>query len=175
MPAAPLFVRDTSTLKAELRLSDVTSNDTLTLIAGAMQKARMVLVDHLGSGRVAEIKVTDISDNPLTPAEIMRTKAGACETAIVKLHLLRAMPNLFLEASAAAPQEWNEHPIARESAPRTEKEIQRLQAEIDGYLADLVGGVPENSNCEVAVLGPEGRNRRPNHRVFGTGCWEVPQ
>jgi hypothetical protein len=165
MAAAPLFEQDLDTLKAKLRLTAVTSADTIAMLLGAMQKARVKILDRLGSARATEILATALSDNPLTAEAVMRAKAATCETSLVRLYLLRTMPSLFLDAAPTTPEVWNETGILRDPGVRTEKEIQRLGDEIEEYLQDLAGGSPDNSEVQVSVFGAEGTNCSPMSKV----------
>lgn len=153
MPVEPLFIANLSLLKAKLRLTGATQPDTARIIDSAMEAARIGFFDHLGVDRVSELLAIAYSENALTEAALERTKANNLEVSWVRLHLLRVLPSLLMDASGVSQQMWNqENAFARTSD--TAKEIERLEAEIAQGLDELASDEDEGGTTQVATLGP---------------------
>lgn len=168
--ATPVFIADTSTLKAALRLKDAASDQANVLIAGAMNKARVVIYDNLGSALTSAIIALVSNENPTTDDQLKRAKAENLEINLVRMFLLRTMPVLFQDSAAGAGESWQESPFARQSDARsTDREITRLDGEIKEAIEDLTAGAPDNSVISVENIGPDETNTRPGAGVFGLG------
>lgn len=153
MPVEPLFISNITTLKAKLRLTGATQPDTAKIIDSAMEAVRIGFFDHLGGDRVAELLAIPYAENALTETALERTKANNVEVSWVRLHLLRTLPSLLMDASGVAQQMWNqENAFARTSD--TAKEIERLEAEITQKLDELMSDDDEGGTTQVATLGP---------------------
>lgn len=166
MAQTPLFVKDLDTLKAGLRLSGVSQTDPGVMILGAMSKARIKFTDRLPVPRIQQILAIAEVDNPLTPDEILRTRASQCEVMICRLLLMRAMPVLFMDSSGAARQDWNENPLARESTTRLKDELIALEADIEEYLSALEGNTPDETGLAVITMGRKCRNSYPDDQLY---------
>ena len=157
MPATPVFVADRATLVSRLRLSGVTATDTEQIIDTAMLTARIGFFDNLGADRVAEIQALTVVDAnaPNTADEIMRVRAEICEIKWVKMLLLRALPNQFMDSMGGQLQTWNEEGIIRDDPEKREQQIRSLWEEIIDCLTDLKSDTANPGMISSNCLGPE--------------------
>ena len=133
-----LFAPNKELLKRNLRLSQVPStNDAVTMIDSAIQFVRTEFYRHLGQERVESLIAMPYNATPKTPAENIRLLAVQTEVKWVRAQLLRNMPTLFMDSTSKI-QAWNEEPAFRETSfLQTERELKRLQTEIDEAMAIL--------------------------------------
>lgn len=159
---ATLFVPSKAELQARLRLSGTRASDALVLLDEAIQTARVGFYDALGAERVEVLRAIPFTIAPQTAEQALRVKAAYTEVNWVRLLLLRRLPVLFMETAGNARQAWNEEGLARQQdALSLEKELERLWAEIQDALEDLKGTTPDNSNLNVATIGPLETPPRP--------------
>ncbi len=156
MAVAPLFIESMAILKGQLRLSGAAETDSLAILNSAVLKARVRLYKALSGARVAEILSTAHTDAPDTDAQITRINAENVELACVKSDLLRTMPTLFMDGSANKREIWNEEQIARRGGPSdVAAELERLEAEIDKGLEELIGDSEEAAGeVRATCIGP---------------------
>lgn len=137
--ATPVFIASIATLKAQLRLTGAAQPDALAMIDTAAQQARIYLFRVLGAARILVLQGYAYNAEGTTTAEIARLKANNAELALVRRNLLRTMPTLFMDASGVKREVWNEEGMTRRAQQRElQDEIDRLQLDIDTWLAELV-------------------------------------
>lgn len=154
MAVAPLFVASMDLLKAKLRLSGSSSADAARMIDDAVESVRVGFINHLGEVRVGQLVATAYTENALTAAAILRTKANILEITWVRLKLLRRLPTLFMDASGVQQQAWNEEQgFARDNS--TGKEIDRLEDEVLQGLEELAGTSDDGGSMTVETFGPK--------------------
>lgn len=135
-----LFATSDDWIKARLRLSSVpdTSTDTAAIIDEAISNARLAFYRRLGRPVVqALLDITEVA-TPSTDDQVMRTLASLTEVKLVRVALLRELPNAFMDASGDLNRRWNEEAPFRER-PRSdrEREIARLNEEIEQAMQEL--------------------------------------
>ncbi len=135
--ANPVFIASTTLLKSQLRLSGAAQPDALAMIDAAIQQGRLYLVRILGSARVLAIQGLPFVPDALTKDETTRLKANMTELALVRIYLLRTMPTMFMDASGAKREAWNDEGFARSAQKDIQAEINRLQLDIDLWLTEL--------------------------------------
>lgn len=171
MAVAPLFNTSMATLKAKLRLTGAAQPDALAVIEDAVSQVRIGFYDFVGPDRINAILATPLNDAPTSTEQIIRSKAAVIETKWARMILLRVMPMLFMDASGDTGRVWNEEELTREAGAANEKELARLQEEIDRGLADLRGddGTPEQlGSLSARTFGPATTPLRPGE-AFGLG------
>lgn len=135
-----LFAEDDAWIKARLRLTSVpvSSEDTLAIIDEAISSARLAFYRRLGRTAVQNIlEITEVAA-PDTDDEVLRTLASLTEVKLVRVYLLRELPNAFMDASGDLNRRWNEEAPFRER-PRSdrERELARLNEEIEQAMQEL--------------------------------------
>lgn len=170
MAVRPLFVSDTSKLKAMLRLSGGTTADVL--IDEAVRQARVQFYSELGESRVTAILAYTDEENPTSANGLTRSRANSTEAMIVRAALLRTLPVQFKDADATLLQEWNREGLIRGmSSSEIQKEIARLESDILDGLQALQGVEPETHGVTATVIGAA-KTARP--RYPGTGIYPCP-
>lgn len=164
---APLFVPSLAALKSALGLTAVTAADRLACIDRAVRKVRVGFYDRLGASRVSELLLVSYADSPTTDDGMLRLKASETEISWVRMELLREMPVLLMPAAAASQQIWNEDSLTRNADNSLlDKEIVRLQTEIDNALQDLAAGQDvEDSSLNICVPAPDTTPARPGDSI----------
>lgn len=139
MAISPVFIADTNTLKAALRLSGAVNSDAVAMINTGMQQARLYLFRILGATRVTTIQGYAFNENAASDTEVTRLKANMTELALVRIFLMRTMPILFMDASGVKREVWNEEGMTRRAEMKSlQDEIDRLQLDIDMWLTELI-------------------------------------
>lgn len=137
--ANPLFIASTAALKAQLRLSGTAQPDGLAMINTAMLEARLYLFRLLGQTLISTLQGYVFTEDATTAEDFARLKANMCELALVRQHLLRTMPVLFMDSSGAKREAWNDEGFTRRAQQsEVAAEIERLQLDIDQWIAELV-------------------------------------
>lgn len=176
----PLFVQDTPTLKAALRLTGVpsSSTDTLAIIDESVMKARLSFYRRLGVTRVGQLAGITYNANPTTEDEVLRALANVVETKLVYVELLRKLPNQFMDASGTANRVWNEEaPFRERGATSAEKEVQRLLDEIEEDMQMLEGSedLADETSIKTFDGTPLCRPPRPGDSIRGIRRNRFPQ
>lgn len=168
MPVAPLFVASMAALKLALRLDGAKTAGAAAVIDQAVEDVRIKLYQRLGATRTAALVATAYAQNPTTDAGVLRSLCNTVETKWVKLFLLRALPTLFLDGSGVKQQVWNdEAPFATRTSD-LEREIKRLEAEIEEALSALQADADEDAGngVQAATIEPEELPDRPGATVW---------
>lgn len=153
----PLFSPSKNLLKKNLRLSQVPdSNDALTVIDSAIQFVRTEFYRHLGQSKIESLLVMPYNATPKTSAENIRLLAVQTEVKWVRSQLLRNMPTLFMDSTARI-QAWNEEAAFRETSfLQTERELKRLQTEIDEALEVLkTSALTASGQISMSTVSPD--------------------
>lgn len=154
MSVTPLFVSSVQSLKASLRLSGVTQDDTNKAITDTILEVRTLLYSRLGFFRIDQIQATVEVNAPTSQAQLDRSRASLLETTWCRLLLLRRLPVLFQDASAQSQMTWNEEGTTRRAgASDLEKEVQRLTEEIESLLA-ILGNQEGSGGVQGGVINP---------------------
>lgn len=182
----PLFVADIATLKAQLRLSGVPSDqDAHAMVESALMQVRAGFYTRLGVTRVAELVAISPAANPTIENGILRGLAEQTEVMWTRCKLLDRMPTVFMDSSGAYQELLNQEGIAR-SLPLSHIEAQkaRCAAQVEEALAILDGTVAlgEAGEPNVATQGdqeprvfPQGTLLGRNRRIFGDPTREVTE
>lgn len=161
---SPLFVPSLDQLKAALRLTGTASHDALAIIDRAVRLARIGFYDRLGTSRVSELLNTAYEESPTSEAGILRLKAAEAEVSWVRMILLREMPVLLMPAQPQVQEIWNQEGLTRSADHFSlEREIGRLQTEIENALADLSAGMAKAKDSTVSggAMEPDTTPPRP--------------
>lgn len=136
--ANPVFIADTPTLKAQLRLSGAAQSDSLALINTGILLARLYIYRILGTARVTQLQGFAFTEAATTDNDIARLKANMVELALVRIYLMRTMPILFMDSSGAKREIYNDEGFTRRAEMKTiQEEIERLQLDIDMWILEL--------------------------------------
>lgn len=168
MAVTPLFIADTATLLAKLRLTGVkASSDCMRIVDDVILQVRLGFLDFLGQDRISAITGITYTDAPTDADGAMRLRANIAESSWVRLHLLRRLPLQFMDAGGKTRETWNDEGLTRDAA-NMEAEIKRLELEVQDLLADLTGEQdPDEGTLNVSVIGPDRRPPVPGETAFG--------
>lgn len=154
-----LFAASDDAIKARLRLSSVpvSSTDTLAIIAEAISWTRLEFYRRLGRDQVNDLSALTEVASPSTNDEVRRALATLIEVKLVRLYLLRELPNAFMDASGDLNKRWNEEAPFRER-PRSdrEREITRLIDEIEQSMQLLAEDGEESPGDERTIFAYDG-------------------
>ena len=159
-----LFAASDAWIKARLRLSSVTESaqDTAAIIDEAISTARLAFYRRLGRPAVQDLlEITEVAE-PDTDDEVLRTLASLTEVKLVRVTLLRELPNAFMDASGDLHKRWNEEAPFRER-PRSdlEREVARLNEEIEQAMQELERDGDESPGDTRSVLTFDGTPEDP--------------
>ncbi len=171
MAVKPLFIADMAALEAAMRLTGVpTVSDAKTIIDEGVLQARMSFVKALTQTRVNTLKGYAYTDDPSTDEENLRMIANLTESMLVRLHLMRTLPVLFMDSAEKDEQAWNEEGLFRNKSPfDLEHEKNALKADIRDNLALLIGEdeMGQLSDLKITTMEPEVTPPRPGDSVWG--------
>jgi hypothetical protein len=129
-----LFAPSDAWIKARLRLTSVPASalDTLAIVDESISSARLEFFRRLGQPQVQRLLAFPVVSEPSSDEEVLRSMASLTEVKLVRVSLLRELPNAFMDASGDLQKRWNEEAAFRER-PRSdrEREIARLNEEIE--------------------------------------------
>jgi hypothetical protein len=166
MPSAPLFVADTATLQARLRLTGLPSGaDGTALLQEAMTRVRAGFYRRLGVSRVDTILETDFEDDPVSAEEVLRSSANSAEVRWTYIVLLDLMPTLFMDASGATQETWNTEGAFRQGRP-SPKAIQALKDELEIELDYLAGVTSDAGLMRSATIEAEEEPQDPGDSLY---------
>jgi hypothetical protein len=170
MAVKPLFIADMPTVEAVLRLSGVPeSSDAQVIIDEGVLQARMAFVQALTQAGVNAIRAIPYVDDPQTEDQNKRMLANLTESMLVRLHLMRTLPVLFLDSSQKDEQLWNEEGLFRNKSPfDLEREKSALQDDINNNLDLLLGEDPAGTSVlKMETIGPDVTPPRPGDSIWG--------
>lgn len=168
MAVAALFAPSMTAIKTALRLEGAATASALAVIDQAVRDVRIEIYRRLSATRVTAILLTADTDAPTTDAQIVRCLATSVEIKWVRLLLLRRLPTVFIDSSGMKQQAWNDEAGFRAATTNLQKEIERLEAEIDADLEALSGDVDidDKSAFNVSCLGPDTTPDLPGATVW---------
>lgn len=172
MAVNTLFIANMGTLEAALRLSGVPAgSDAKSIIDEGVLQARMSFVKALTQARVTTIRGYAYTDDPSTEEENLRMLANLTESMLVRLHLMRTLPVLFMDSAEKDEQAWNEEGIFRNKSPfDLEREKVALREDIQNNF-DLLLGEEEAgqiSTIKIQTMEPATTPPRPGDSVWGS-------
>ena len=169
----PLFVPSFTLLLSRLRLTGVPDDrDAMEQIREGMREARSDFYRRLRLQKIEEIQGYASTGTPRTDNEYYRTLAELIEVKMVKASLLRSLKTIFADGGNDLGQMWNEAGLGRQmDRYDIEKEIKRLQSEIEDALQILEGSELPGAehSVEAMVVGTTDEDDVPSPRdsVFG--------
>lgn len=159
-----LFAPSDDYIRARLRLTSVPvgAGDTLAIIDEAIVGARVEFYRRLQQIRVQRLLAFSVVAQPSSDEEVLRALATLTEVKIVRVALLRELPNAFMDASGDLQKRWNEEAPFRER-PRSdrEREILRLEEEIEQAMQMLARDEGETPGDERSVFVYDGTPADP--------------
>lgn len=163
--ADPYYIASRTQLLSELRLSGASgaTAPAAEIIDSAILAARRRIFVALGESRATTIEGYTYDENATDSEGITRLTANECERKIIKLELLRDLPNQFLEGNEGQ-KAWNDEGFLRElSTDQIDEETRRLESDIENLLAALCAPseADEQGSVRVNVIGPEETNTYP--------------
>jgi len=170
----PLFVADLDTMKAELRLSGMPAGqDADTILGDVLLQVRLGFHRKLGSTRVGQLAaiVGDDAD-PTTNDELLHALAKTIEVKWTWALLAERLPQLWMDDSGGAWQQYNEQGTFRKLGLR-EREAQRARYldEIEQAMQILSGDVAFGDESSIKA-DTWGNDDRPDlgDSIFGCGA-----
>lgn len=168
---APLFVYDTDTVKARLRMSGVPSGvDAQQLIEEAMRTVRVGFFRQVSASQIQILTGQAPVENPTNEADVLRQLAEVTEIKWIRYELMRTIPTLFFDSAPSAQQAWNEEAMLRgTSNAERDAELKRLWSEIVQNLTLLEGEetIPDETVGGAKVFVPDSAPPRPGASLFG--------
>jgi hypothetical protein len=143
MSATPLFLDDMVALQAALRLSALREeDDAVAILEQGLRAARVRFYQRLGTNTVDTILDTTYIEDPRTTSELKRYVGNLCEVELVRLQLMDRLPLLFMDASGAAREAFNNEGAFR-SIDRQTLEVARarITSQVENWLAFMAGEV----------------------------------
>lgn len=174
MTAAPLFIPDLETLKARLRMLDVSGQEGAAVLDQAIEEVRVLLYDSLDPSRISAILAADFDPAAATPEAIDRLRAANLEYTWVRYLLVQRVPSLFVEFNSShLRQTWNDNAIVREISPTLHRDmLDRLWQIIQSMLDRLNGTDDAGGNgFAIATIGPATIPPRPFGSILGEDIW----
>lgn len=167
MAVAPLFNVDMATLRSKLRLTGAASADALALIDEAVLQVRQEIYRSLGAALIASLVATSLVDTPATDAEYRRVVAAGLEVKWVRLKCWDTMPVLFMDASGASLEAWNQESAFRQGRI-SQADRQRLDDEVQRDLAFLLGGTAGSElSIRADLIEPDETPQNPGDSLWG--------
>jgi hypothetical protein len=181
----PTFNPDVAAVKASLRLTGVPENtDAHMMLEAALLQVRVGFYSRLGPTRMAVLVALPSVEAPTTTDQILRRIGDLCEALWVRLILLDKLPVLFMDNSGGDLEFLNQEGAWRSITPeRLDRERQRMQVQIEEWLALLAGDIVVGEAPDVQVhtqadqdprVFPLGTLVRENQRLFGDPTREIP-
>jgi len=151
MSPTPLFLDDMAALQTALRLSAVRAeSDALAILEQALRAARVRFYQRLGTSVVQEIVEIDYVEDPTTNDEMRRFVGNLCEVELVRLQLMDRMPLIFMDASGAAREIYNNEGAFRSMDPEVLAQArERIEAQIENWLAFMAGEIELGDDEQV--------------------------
>lgn len=139
----PLFLADLNAMKAELRLSGVpaTGEDANVILEDVLLQVRTQFYRRLGITRVGQIVAFATNyTNPTTNDELLRAVAKSTEVKMAWCKLAERLPQLWMDDSGGAWQQFNEQGTFRKMGLRERvDQCERYAAEIEEAMQLLAG------------------------------------
>lgn len=139
----PLFLADLDAMKAELRLSGVPASgeDANVILEDVLLQVRTQFYRRLGITRVGQIVAfAENYTNPTTEEEILRAVAKSTEVKMAWCKLGERLPQLWMDDSGGAWQQFNEQGTFRKLSLRERMDqCERYAAEIEENMQLLAG------------------------------------
>ena len=165
-PISPLFVSNTESLRARLRLTGAAAGDALAIIDQAILKVRIGFYSRLPEFRIAALLETESVPNPSNKAEILRCLAEQTEVAWVRHTLMQELPTLFIDGSGSTQHIWNQEGMTREIRPAEKDEmLRRLWNSIVSAIEQLGRDVLDPSTTTASTIGPDKKQPRPGATI----------
>jgi len=99
----------------QLRMTDTTDDDTLSMIDQAIRDVRLSFYKRLTPARAQEIAALSSVENPTTTDEIVRAVAEVTEVYWVMHRLICILPTMYVETAHAIQDSFDDVPITRDS------------------------------------------------------------
>ena len=153
----PMFVPTKLELRKALRMSKISDDsDALSMIDAAIQSASVLFYRTLGPARIASLQAIAYPKAPTSDTEFLRVLAAATEIKVVRAELLRTIPTMFMDGSIAEKSWQEEAGFRYNSNLALRDELKRLEAEIQGALAQLVAmQLTAGGAVSVTVVSPD--------------------
>jgi hypothetical protein len=153
----PMFVPTKLELRKALRMSKISDDsDALSMIDAAIQSASVLFYRTLGPVRIASLQAIAYPKAPTSDTEFLRVLAAATEIKVVRAELLRTIPTMFMDGSIAEKSWQEEAGFRYNSNLALRDELKRLEAEIQGALAQLIAmQLTAGGAVSVTVVAPD--------------------
>jgi hypothetical protein len=136
-------MEDIAAVQAALRLTDLREGtDAIAILEQGIRMARVRFYTRLGASTVQAILDTDYAEDPTTEDEMKRFVGNLCEVELVRLQLMDRMPLLFMDASGAARETYNNEGAFRSMDRDTLMAARlRIEAQVEEWLSLMAGDV----------------------------------
>jgi hypothetical protein len=106
--------------------------------------------------RIASLQAIAYPKAPTSDTEFLRVLAAATEIKVVRAELLRTIPTMFMDGSIAEKSWQEEAGFRYNSNLALRDELKRLEAEIQGALAQLIAmQLTAGGAVSVTVVAPD--------------------
>ena len=143
MAVTPYFVVSMAEMQRNLRLSNVTFDDTKdaqTIIERAVEAARTDIFVNLGVSVAQGWAAVGFSENPTTEQGVLRLVANILEVNLVLCSLMRSLPNFFMDDSGTTYESYNDEAAFRKRSSEERRELQAKCEEDIAKAYDLLKG-----------------------------------
>jgi len=172
----PLFLADVDAMKQELKLRGVpaSGDDALVVLEDCLLQARLAFYRRLGATRVGQLVAFATNyTNPTTNDELLRALAKTVEVKLTWCALADRLPQLWMDDSGGAWQQYNEQGTFRKITFRErEDQCKRFAAEIEQAMIVLAGDVTlgEETGVNVTTFEPEAPRQQLGDTIFPPDC-----
>lgn len=172
----PLFLADVDAMKQELKLRGVpaSGDDALVVLEDCLLQARLAFYRRLGATRVGQLVAFATNyTKPTTNDELLRALAKTVEVKLTWCALADRLPQLWMDDSGGAWQQYNEQGTFRKITFRErEDQCKRFAAEIEQAMIVLAGDVTlgEETGVNVTTFEPEAPRQQLGDTIFPPDC-----
>lgn len=172
----PLFLADVDAMKQELKLRGIpaSGDDALVVLEDCLLQARLAFYRRLGATRVGQLVAFATNyTNPTTNDELLRALAKTVEVKLTWCALADRLPQLWMDDSGGAWQQYNEQGTFRKMSFRErEEQCARFRAEIEQDMILLSGeqSLGDETGVNVTTFEPEAPRQQLLDTIYPPQC-----
>lgn len=166
-------MEDLAAVQAALRLTDLREgSDAVSILEQGVRTARVRFYQRLGASTVTAILDTTYTDAPENAEEMKRFVGNLCEVELVRLSLMDRLPIIYMDASGAAREVYNNEGAFRSMDPEILAQArQRIEAQIENWLALMAGEIDLGDDEAVQAYTQQDVSPKP---ILGATPWLGP-
>lgn len=169
MAIEPLYYSSLEELYRTARIETADDTQTVAAVEQAVRDVRLGFYSKIGKTRALEVAGYSLTENPTTDEEILRSQGASAEALWLTIVLMQRLPVLFMDNNATNDV-FNDEPLTRDAAGKSEAAIDSLKDQLDSLLGDLAA--PEivvNGASKSSLNGPS-TTYLISDNFIGGGC-----